>query len=211
MPHRTYLWLHLIVEAIILRQDHLSADVTKKNLEAVINSISGIVNDAYITILEKSSNKLLAKKLLHIVIAAKRSLTLEEMNIAMNVGNEIRFYDGLGLESEDRFKITIRNLCDLFVSVIDSKIYLLHQTAKEFLITKSNAAASHTDVQPQLGFWKHSLEPGKSNSVLAEACISYLLFSMFEEVPLIIYKYIEHFKLMRYCEEHKFLDYSSLY
>jgi len=211
MPHRTYLWLHLIVEAIILRQDHLSAGVTKKNLEAVVNSIPGTVDDAYTTILEKSPNKLLAKKLLHIVIAAKRPLTLGEMNIAMNVGNEIRSYDGLGLEPEDRFKITIRNLCGLFVSVIDSKIYLLHQTAKEFLITKSNAAASHTDVQPQLGFWKHSLEPGKSNSVLAEACISYLLFSVFEEAPLIIYKYTEHYKLMRYCEEHKFLDYSSLY
>jgi len=227
MPHRTYLWLHLIVEAIILRQDHLSAGVTKKNLEAVVNSIPGTVDDAYTTILEKSPNKLLAKKLLHIVVAAKRPLTLGEMNIAMNVGDEIRSYYDLGLESEDRFRITIRNLCGLFVSVIDSKIFLLHQTAKEFLITKSNAAASHTDVQPHLGFWKHSLEPGKSNSVLAEACISYLLFSVFEEAPLIVYKENEEDeneedeneedeneedeRVMRYCEEHKFLRYSSLY
>ena len=217
MPHRTYLWLHLIVEAIILRQDHLSAGATKKNLEAVVNSIPGTVDDAYTTILEKSPNKLLAKKLLHIVVAAKRPLTLGEMNIAMNVGDESRSYYDLGLESEDRFKITIRNLCGLFVSVIESKIYLLHQTAKEFLITKSNAAASHTDVQPQLGFWKHSLEPGKSNSILAEACISYLLFSVFEEAPLIVYKGNEEGeneedeRVMRYCEEHKFLRYSSLY
>ena len=217
MPHRTYLWLHLIVEAIILRQDHLSAGVTKKNLEAVVNSIPGTVDDAYTTILEKSPNKLLAKKLLHIVVAAKRPLTLGEMNIAMNVGDESRSYYDLGLESEDRFKITIRNLCGLFVSVIESKIYLLHQTAKEFLITKSNAATSHTDVQPQLGFWKHSLEPGKSNSILAEACISYLLFSVFEEAPLIVYKENEEDeneedeRVMRYCEEHKFLRYSSLY
>ena len=217
MPHRTYLWLHLIVEAIILRQDHLSAGVTKKNLEAVVNSIPGTVDDAYTTILEKSPNKLLAKKLLHIVVAAKRPLTLGEMNIAMNVGDESRSYYDLGLESEDRFKITIRNLCGLFVSVIESKIHLLHQTAKEFLITKSNAATSHTDVQPQLGFWKHSLEPGKSNSILAEACISYLLFSVFEEAPLIVYKENEEDeneedeRVMRYCEEHKFLRYSSLY
>ncbi len=212
MPHRTYLWLHLIVEAIILRQDHLSAGVTKKNLEAVVNSIPGTVDDAYTTILEKSPNKLLAKKLLHIVVAAKRPLTLGEMNIAMNVGDEIRSYYDLGLESEDRFRITIRNLCGLFVSVIDSKIFLLHQTAKEFLITKSNAAASHTDVQPHLGFWKHSLEPGKSNSVLAEACISYLLFSVFEEAPLILYEKDKKYeRIMRYCEEHKFLHYSSLY
>jgi len=237
MPHRTYLWLHLIVEAIILRQDHLSAGVTKKNLEAVVDSIPGTVDDAYTTILEKSPNKPLAKKLLHIVVAARRPLTLGEMNIAMNVGDEIRSYDGLGLESEDRFRITIRNLCGLFVSVIDSKIFLLHQTAKEFLITKSNAAASHTDVQPQLGFWKHSLEPEKSDSILAEACISYLLFLVFEEAPLIVYKENEedeneedeneedeneedeneedeneeNERVMRYCEEHKFLHYSSLY
>ncbi len=191
IPHRTYLWLHLILEVIILRQDHLRAGVTKKNLEAVIDSIPETVEDAYTAILEKSPDRTLAKKLLHIVVAAKRPLTLAEMNIAMKVGDEIRSYDDLGLEPEDSFKITIRNLCGLFVSVIDSKIYLMHQTAKEFLITKSNAAGSSTDVQPQSGFWKHSLEPGKSDFVLAKSCISYLLFSVFEEDSLILYKNTE--------------------
>jgi len=212
MPHRTYLWLHLITEVITLRQDHLSAGVTKRNLEAVVDSISGIVNDAYIAILEKSPNKLLAKKLLHIVVAAKRPLTVGEMNIALNVGDKIRSYDDLDLESEDRFRVILRNLCGLFVSIIDSKIYLMHQIAKEFLIAKSNAVASPTDVKPQSEVWKHSLGPEKSDFILAEACVSYLLFLVFEEAPLILYgKGKKYKRIMRYCEEHKFLHYSSLY
>lgn len=215
IPHRTYLWLHLILEVITLRQDQLRAGVTKKNLEAVIDSLPETVEDAYTDILEKSPDKDGAKKLLHIVVAAQRPLTLEEMNIAMNVKDGSRSYDDLDLEPDENFSTTIRDYCGLFVSIVDSKIYLIHQTAKEFLVKKSDAAKSSTDVQSQPRVWKHSFEPGESHFVLANICISYLLFSVFEEAPLIVHKdekYSKSKEIARlYYEEHKFLHYSSRY
>ena len=54
-----------------------------------------------------------------------------------------RSYDDLiqELEPEERFRVTLRDLCGLFVVIIDAKIYLLHQTAKEFLVQDNSLAS----------------------------------------------------------------------
>lgn len=75
----------LISEALILRQDELSADLNHKKLKAVLDSISRTLKSAYIKIRKKSTDKNLAKKLLHIVLGAKRAPNLAEMNIAIAI------------------------------------------------------------------------------------------------------------------------------
>jgi hypothetical protein len=93
-------------------------------------------------------------------------------------------------------------------TVIDCKIYLIHQTAKEFLV-------SNTDIiQPSsLGIWKHSLQPRESNLTIATICISYLLFSAFETNPLVIDDQAEDRMIKEnvylYTNQHHFLDYSA--
>src|SRR5207237_7374651 len=63
------------------------------------------------------------------------------------------------------FEKTIKNYCRLFVRIIDSKIYLVHQTAREFLIMGSEAGQ---------GNWQYRLCPLDSNFIIADICISYL-------------------------------------
>lgn len=83
-----------------------------------------------------------ARRLLHIVIAAARPLTLKEMNIALAPDDKLESkkschsYDELDLESEGPFQDRVGNPCSLFLSIIDSKIYLIHQTAKAFLVSE---------------------------------------------------------------------------
>jgi len=72
-------------------------------------------------------------------------------------------------QSYAEFKITkerIEEMCGLFVYVNHSKIYLIHQTAKEFLIQK--------DAQPESTCWKYSFRPDESETIMASICVNYL-------------------------------------
>ncbi|KAI9765965.1 MAG: hypothetical protein M1840_006972, partial [Geoglossum simile] len=165
MPHRTYLWLKLILEVIRSR-----TSVTQMRIKEIVSNLPTTVETAYEAILEKSSDKTLARKLLCIIVAAVRPLTLNEMNIALAIEDHHRSSKDLDLEDEIRFEGTVRHLCGLFVSVVDQKIYLIHQTAKEFLLAKPEMCS---------GVWKHSIEPVVSELIVAKTCITYLLFAEF--------------------------------
>jgi hypothetical protein len=167
MEHRTYLWLKLILEVI---RDEIGP--TSKRLKQITGSLPGMVDQAYEAILLKSKDPKRARKLLHIIVAATRPLTLKEMNIALAIDDHHRSYEDLDLKNEARFESDLRNICGLFVSVIDQKIYLLHQTAKEFLVTKSQAPPSG---------WKQSINPVESELLMARICITYLMFTVFED------------------------------
>src|SRR6202008_773006 len=116
------------------------------------------------------------RRLLHIVTAAARPLSLDEMSLTMAIEESHRSYDNVmqELEPEERFRVTLRDLCSLFVVIIDAKIYLLHQTAKEFLIRDGSLALlkdpSRLNFQYSPLKWKHSLQPRESNRILAERC-----------------------------------------
>jgi ankyrin repeat domain-containing protein 50 len=169
MTHRTYLWLKLIFEVIC---DEIG--LTKKKLKQIIGTLPITVDQAYEAILSKIRDKdsKRTQKLLNIIVVAKRPLTLKEMNIALAIEDHHRSYEDLDLENEARFESTVRNVCGLFVSIIDQKVYLIHQTAKEFLIAKSEVL---------LGGWKHSLDPMESELLMARICITYLMFTVFDD------------------------------
>lgn len=46
----------------------------------------------------------------------------------------------------------IRAMCGLFLSIVDSKVYLIHQTAKEFLIPENLDDKSTSHTKPVLGY-----------------------------------------------------------
>lgn len=135
-------------------------------------------------------------------------MTLEELNIALNINecfNGSQNFEDIELEDFELFPKRIRYLCGLFISIADSLVYLIHQTAKEFLIAKDSN-------NPMIG-WKHSIDPYISQSVLAKICVSYLCLSIFSEVdtqsrcfitfpeglPYILNEY--RFKLLKYTAD----------
>ncbi len=126
--NRTCLWLHLILEVVRRRLE----TVSQKNIRDILSSVPETVDKAYTAILERSENKKSAKRLLNITVSAVRPLTLREMNTAMTIEATCTSYNDLDLIPEEKCKVIIRNLCGLFVTIIDSRIYLIHQTAREF-------------------------------------------------------------------------------
>ena len=199
VPNRTYLWVHLTLNLI-----ESDIDIDKTGIVKATFHLPKSVDEAYERILSKSRNFEEAKRLLHITVAAARPLTLKEMSLALALRGNHQSYGDLDLKSEERFRENIRDLCGLFVTIIDSRIYLLHQTAKEFLV-QNNLENHPKSVQRDLK-WKNSLPPQESHRILLEICIWHLLFTEFEDHPLNVNEI-----LSRYVDSHVFLDYSAKY
>ncbi|KAL9473864.1 hypothetical protein ACSS6W_008244 [Trichoderma asperelloides] len=197
VSNRTYLWVYLTLD--LIEQD---LDLDKTAIVRTTSHLPNTVEDAYEKILSRSRNFEEAKKLLHIVVAAARPLTLSEMNLALTLRSHHQSYDKLDLKSEERFRENVRDLCGLFIAIINSKIYLLHQTAKEFLV-QTNSANVSEPIYANLK-WKHSLWPQESHHILAKICIWHLLFTEFGA------QYPDGEGMISQCTDNSvFLDYSA--
>ncbi|CZR60693.1 uncharacterized protein PAC_10589 [Phialocephala subalpina] len=198
--HRTYLWLKLVFELIRNNID----SPTKKGRQKIFGSIPDSVNAAYTAILNQSTDKKQARKLLQIICTATRPLSVKEMSIAISIEPEDKTLKDLEIQSEEFSKNLIRNLCGLFVSVIDGCVYLLHQTAKEFLIGQKEIS------QPMAAsdwIWKHSLSVKDSNFVFAHICVWYLRLEGFS----LEYQYATLSETVaKFAGTYTFLEYAAL-
>jgi ankyrin repeat protein len=164
--HRTYLWVHLIF-------DHLEREElknTESGIASMILALPRSVNEAYERILKKSKDHSTVRNVLSIILAASRPLTLAEMSIAVNTHelDSPKSLHDLDLEYPEDFEKRIRSLCGLFITIHHGRVYFLHQTAREFLI--SDAATAEN---PGLR-WYHSIPIDHAHAVLGEICVIYL-------------------------------------
>ncbi|QMW33392.1 hypothetical protein G4B84_008823 [Aspergillus flavus NRRL3357] len=201
VPNTTYLWVYLTLNLI-----ESIKDIDKTRILDATSDLPKTVDDAYERILSRSEDCQKARKLLHIVVGATRPLTLQEMNLALILSGKHQSYRELELRSEDRIRENIRDLCGLFITVVEGRIYLLHQTAREFLIEKNkpplqgNTSDSKLPVLHHAAWrflfgdtpkgnvdsipsptWKHSLTLQESHHIIATICIQYLLLSDFRK------------------------------
>lgn len=201
-PNRTYLWVHLILDIITGSIIDGSEDI-----RAIVKTIPKTVDAAYDRILSKSPDVGHARKLLHIVVAAARPLTLQEMALALAIQPHHRSFGDLKLGPEDRIRHNIRQCCGLFVVVVDSRIYLLHQTAREFLVPPllSSPLVTPSPTSSTLQ-WKYSLHSEESHRILAEICICRLSLSDFNLRSLQATEEPD-----QYIDDRTFLRYSAQY
>jgi hypothetical protein len=83
IPNRTYLWITLVFNGLIEKK----SGITKKDIMDLTKKLSRGIYDAYEKILEKSENREKSKKLLHLILGAKRPLSLSEMSVALAFNN----------------------------------------------------------------------------------------------------------------------------
>jgi ankyrin repeat protein len=163
IPLRTYLWVTLVMDYI----ENITGFTKAAFLRAIGAEIPVNVNDAYDKMLNQSPDHAKAMRLLHIVIAVKRPLLVEELLQSYSTKEGYSDDDIKDeMEPAERFKSTIRDLCGLLLTVIDQKVYLFHQTVKDFLVpgkslTKTSASS----------LWHHSFVPTESHKLLANICM----------------------------------------
>lgn len=163
IKHRTYLWLHLAVDDI---RETLKNSFRPN--EESIPSLPKSVNEAYAKILARIQvdQKPKAKLILRVVVGARRPLYIHELAMALGIATSpnAKTASRAGLQLNDLDK-KIRRLCGLFVFIRESKVYLIHQSARDFLI----AEFCHTSTLE----WY--LEPQITELQMAEICVRYLL------------------------------------
>ncbi|PKS12260.1 hypothetical protein jhhlp_001560 [Lomentospora prolificans] len=196
-PNRTYLWVHLIFSE--LEESFL---LTPDKIRSEIRNIPQTVSEAYSRILSKSRDHSLTRKLLHIIMAAVRPLTLYEIALALKIGPECQSIGDIDLIPLERLREDIRHLCGLFVIIVDSKVYLLHQTAREFLVPQSSESPNHSTTTQ----WGYSFRPRDSHRILAEICIRRLSLQDFD-----LHNFSKSVDQDQYVATRTLLQYSAQY
>lgn len=188
VPNRTYLWITLIFDGLMDRK----LGLTKADIISLVEHLPQSVDDAYEKLLSRSPKTEHARRLLQIILGAARPLSLSEISIAL------AFEDGQSISSASdrimpnrRIRAHVRDLCGLFAIVVDDKVYLLHQTAREFLVCKiaentsqkrgRSPCVRNGGTTTRMYAWKHSISIADANAVLAASCMRYLASQAFDK------------------------------
>lgn len=163
--NRTYLWSHLTLRIL---ETNTAAYGRLLDMEKFLSELPSAVSGAYEKILSRSQDDRKVDALLQLILAAERPLTLTEANYALTLalGDGFSSHEELqkNVWPQDTFKTTSENLCGLFISIHDSKLSFLHQTAREFLLHPERS-----------GTWKGRFNISKAHGILSRACMNYLL------------------------------------
>ncbi|SLM34065.1 P-loop containing nucleoside triphosphate hydrolase, partial [Lasallia pustulata] len=176
MDNRTYLWLFLTIDIIAGSRSKFRK---VSSIDSLLSDLPSKISDAYERILTRSSDEAQARILLHLIVAARRPLSLDEANVALtlatNEGN-CTSYKKLDLWSLRTFKSAIQNMCGLFVSVRDGKLSLIHQTAREFLVRNTKL--------PELRSckWQGCLDMATAHGTVSQVCLGYLNLDDFASI-----------------------------
>lgn len=142
--NRTYLWI-----ALVFPELEMYAGASKRDLVAVLETLPQTVTGAYEKILDRRLNRAKATKLLHIVTAAIRPLSLPELNMAMTLDANDSREKGICLTLSQSFPTHVRDLCGLFIEIIHGSAYLVHQSAKDIL--QQNSKSSNLSSNFEMG------------------------------------------------------------
>ena len=168
IPNRTYLWVYMILEVL-----ESLPSFTRGQVRRAVKDLPASVDKVYEKILQRSTDPRNARKLLHLILASARPLSLEEISLALAIADGRKSVESITQEQEPikRFKENVRSMCGLFVTIIDSKLYLLHQTAREFLVRDRSTLSNDSDHSLN---WKHSFAPEDSHRILSQVCMTLL-------------------------------------
>ena len=174
---RTYLWLHLVIKEI-----RETLNRTERGMAAVIDKLPLSVNEAYESILSRNREPETTRKLLSIVVAADRPLSLQEIDVALSIAedeHEASRYGDIEYHSQN-IEMRIRNLSGLFIYVSsESRVFLFHQTAKEFLLENEVVRTG----MPNPNCWGGLLVEAQCHTFVAQICLRYLCFNDFDDQP----------------------------
>lgn len=112
----------------------------------------------------------LASKMLKLILGSSRHLLLDELNIALTINPNHRTTEDVDSECQTALAHTLQGILGPLVKVSDSKVKLVHQSAKEFILQNPGPrgiCGTVTAVECALA--------------ITEACVDYLLLDDFAE------------------------------
>lgn len=178
-PEQTYLWVSLILTEVTQM-----IGKTEKKALSIINGLPKSVNEAYEKILSRAMDSQTARKVLALVLAAERPLTLSEIDVALEVSQHTSSFEDLDMEGAENRKVSIRHVSGLFLTIRDERIYFIHETARSFLL-QSEAMEGNPTSEIHVR-WYSQWNNAQLHTEMTDICVRFLSFKEFGTQPLII-------------------------
>lgn len=149
---RTFLWVTLIIQ---LLKDRAIEGASRRELDRILRSRD--IYSIYTALLEskagaRSPAKTKARKMLSLILGAMRTLTVDELNVALSIKPDHdtfsetasgrkpsrRTFQSAEYDIVYPSENHIKSICGHFVRIIRGNVYLVHQTAREFLLDEAS-------------------------------------------------------------------------
>ncbi|KAH7336681.1 hypothetical protein BKA65DRAFT_371878, partial [Rhexocercosporidium sp. MPI-PUGE-AT-0058] len=133
---RTFLWVYIVLDKVEDTLNRFPLDRLDEALDEMLSTLPSKLQGLYQKFLDERPEHFQhdAERVLQIILVAFSPLTLGELKTIL----AIRPNDTLEADINPRFlpptASYVKQLCGPFVRIIDSKLYLVHSTASEFLL-----------------------------------------------------------------------------
>jgi ankyrin repeat domain-containing protein 50 len=168
---QTFLWVTFVL--YILEKSLLAS---QKDIQRIVNEFPRGLAATYERFLHSISAEYqeLASKLLHFLVGSLRPLTLEEIRILLAWQDHHRTVAAVEEDGQPNILETIEGILGPMVRISDSRVSLVHQSAKEYL----HALSTQKD-NPLCAVY--GIDPHNASMLLAPVCISYLSLDDFKK------------------------------
>jgi hypothetical protein len=167
-----FLWVYLILYDL-KTSSRTSQHAIQNKLKTLPRSLPDLYEKILLAI--HPDDLELANSILRWVVWAERPLTLEELKIAIAIQPGHRSMSDLSRMVENDFEGVLRLILGAIIRVQDDTVYLVHQSAKEFL----------REINPFKGERFPSLPSNESNLDITISCLTYLSFDEFDNPELL--------------------------
>lgn len=164
---QTFIWISIVLKKIKAVTSPLSEVDMEKIITQSPSDLTALYEDIMTQIM-RSENEI-QQKLLAWVVYGQQALTLPELQEALSVQ-----HDSSSVESTKKYMIRLTEYVVTSVAILEisfGKVYLIHQSAKDFLLLSGHLAAAE---------FCRILRP---SAYLGRICMVYLCFSEFKSGP----------------------------
>ncbi|KAK4061045.1 hypothetical protein Trihar35433_9970 [Trichoderma harzianum] len=164
---QTFLWISIVLRKLKTASNLLSRADMKKMINKTPSRLTDLYESILIPIMQ--SRDIAAQKLLIWTVFSRRALTLDELEESLAIQETSK-----NQESIEEYRVwltekSVTSAVGAFLEVADGKVYLIHQSAKDFLLKSELLAKAE---------FCRGLHP---NLYLAKICMTYLCFADFAE------------------------------
>lgn len=164
---QTFLWIHLVLAAL-----ESSLVASKESFATILSNTPASLQLTYRNFLTAipEDHESVAARLLGLILGSIRPLTLDEINIAFSINWDHRDTKEVLSSCQIAISRTLLGILGPLVRISESRVSLIHQTAKEFLLDSGTT-------QRETGRFPVTAE--NCSLQIATACIRYLLLADF--------------------------------
>ncbi|KAF5535202.1 ankyrin repeat [Fusarium phyllophilum] len=165
----TFLWVHMVLD--LLEAD---TEASPQSFEAILRSTPDKLDGLYNRILQRTTLRRELLRILSIIAASQRPLTLDEIDVALAVRPDDVHIRQVQHRCQSRPDIAryLYDVCGPFIRIWNGTVSFIHQTANEFLLRSVDLTES--PFSTGMHQYKACLNVVEVNQYLSEICVVYL-------------------------------------